>query len=255
MPVGPGTPYDTAGYVLQQAIIATNDAGGPNGLAGDILNADMPYTIPLLNERYRWLQQYLASRSVETFSKYAFIIGLTPANTGNPSVDVTIDYAGYYDGAMKWGPPLTLPEDMIKPLELWERQTGNNVWVPMRQAADSISTRPQMPRFNIWDFQNDVLILPGATQTNDLKFKYICFAPDLTTLASPVLVIRCQTALSYLVAEKAAEMRGGLEMAAAYHEKAEAAISEIVNRTARKEQYVNYHRLPFRARNSRRGQY
>jgi hypothetical protein len=255
MPSGPGQPYDSAGAILQDAIIFTNDAGGPNGLAGDILNADRAYTIPLLNERYRWLQQRLISEGVETMTKYGIIIGLPPFAGTNIRVNVTLGYEGYFDGNQVWPPPLNLPYDLIKPLELWECQTGNQVWIPMTQASDSISTRSQNSRFRIWDYEQDVVIMPGATQQNDLKIKYLCIDPDITSTASSVLVARCQTALAYLVAEQAAKMRGGLEQAMQYHADAEAAIAEIVNRSARKEVYANFQRRPFRSRNARRGRY
>jgi hypothetical protein len=245
VPIVSSPPYDTAGFILQQAIARSGDSGSPNGISGDLLNSAQPGVIQLLNGCYRDLQDRLISKGVETFNKYWEIDAIPPADTSNPSTAIYINYTGYFDGTnmqSDW----FLPSDMIKPLELWERQTGNNFWVPMTMAADSISTRPPMPFFHEWDWQNDTLYLPVANQTNDMKIKGLCYAPDITDTNSPILISRCQTALAYLFLTEMAKQRGGLELAAAWKADADMWINAIVNRTARKEQYGSYFRLPFR---------
>src|SRR5580658_4868802 len=152
----PSSPFDNAGYILEQAIIITGDTAGPAGIAGNILNANQPGVLPLLGKLYRELQDRLISAGVETFNKYGYIVGIPPANTTNPSIQVYLNFNSYFDGnemQASW----YLPADMLKPLEVWERQTGNNLWVPMRQAADSISTRVIKPFFSIWDYEADTL--------------------------------------------------------------------------------------------------
>ena len=252
MPIVPGTPFDSVQSVLQQAIVKCNDAASGFGIQGDILNASQPGTIPLINGRYRYLQDRLQAAGVETFSKYEHIYGITPAATSSASTQLTIDYQGYWDGQTK-NAAIKLPSDMIKPLELWERESGTDLWVPMKQAADSISTRPQTMRFSIWDFEADTLYLPPATTTNDIKMKNIVYAPDITTMQSQILIIRSQEAMACLIAAEAAASRGSLEMGAYFSEKAEEAIQAIIARTARKESYAAYNRLPFRRRSGRGG--
>jgi hypothetical protein len=245
-------PYDVAGYILEQAIIITGDTAGPAGLGGNILNPNQPGIIPMLGRLYRELQDRLISASVETFNKYGYINGIPPASTSNPSSQVFLNYIGYFDGnemQASW----KLPPDLLKPLEVWERQSGNNFWVPLVPVSDSISTRPIMPFYNNWDYQNDTLYLPPANQTNDLKLKYLCYAPDITTVSSPVLIPRCQSALAYRMAAEVAKQRGGLEMAAVWSKDAETAEAEIINRTARRESYQAFFRIPFRRRRSGRG--
>jgi hypothetical protein len=213
---------------------------------GDLLNpSKQTYVLPLLNKLYRELQDRLISASVETFNKYGYILALPPAATNNPSYMVSISYAGYFDGQNNWL-QWRLPPDMLKPMELWERQTGNNVWNPMKPVSDSISTRPIVPRFNNWDYQTDVLYLPPSSQTNDLKFKYLCYAPDITSVSSPIMVPRCQSALSYRLAAEVAKSRGGLEMAAIWAKDADTFEQAIVNRSGRKESYMAFFRKPFR---------
>ena len=246
------SPYDNAGVILQQAIAFAGDANGPNGILGNLLNPSQPGVIPLLNVVYRTLQDELIKRGVETFSKYGFILGIPPADTSNPSSQVWINYSGYFDGQEVLA-DFILPPDLLKPLELWERQSGNNFWVPMVPAADSLSTRPIVPFFNTWDYQTDTLFLPPANQTNDLKLKYLCYAPDLTSVSSSVLVPRCQTALAKRFLAEVAKQRGGLEMAAVWTKDGDYAVDMIVDRSARRQAYVKSFRQPFRMRRSYRG--
>ena len=252
MPVIQANPFDNAQYILNIAVANSGDAGGPQGLAGNILNVNQPYVITMLSERYRYLQDRLIAGGVETFSKYGHIYGITPTQTGNPRTLVTISALGYWDGQQVW-PGITLPPDLIKPLEMWECQTGGTAWVPMIQAADSISTRSTSYRFNIWDFENETLFLPGASQQNDIKMKYLCYAPDITGPQSQIMILHAQTALAALMIEAASLMLGGIESAAVWHTRANDAINQIINRTARKEAYASFHRIPFRSRS--RGRY
>jgi hypothetical protein len=165
---------------------------------------------------------------------------------------VTVSFQGYNYGPANIDPNITLPLDMVKPLELWECITGQQSWVPMKQAADNIASRPTTGRFRIWDFQNDILILPGSSQTNDLKIKYLGSFPDLTGVNSVIYILRSQTFLACQLVSEVAEMLGGIEMAATFHQRAVEAKARISNRTARKESYGSYNRTPFRGRRGRR---
>jgi len=83
--------------------------------------------------------------------------------------------------------------------------------------------------------------------------KNIIYAPDITAINAPILIIRSQESLACLIAAEAAASRGSLEMGAYFSEKAEEAIQAIIARTARKESYAAYNRLPFRSRQGRGG--
>lgn len=252
MSVAPSLPYDTAEQILNVARSISADAATSNGLAGDILADSQPYVFPILTKCYRDLQDELISKSVETFSKYSHIYEIPPTQALNARVNVTISYQGYWNG-QTIVPNITLPADLIKPLELWECISGQQRWIPMKPVADSISSRPTQARFGVWDFQNDVLIMPGSSQTEDLKLKYLCYAPDLTGPASVAYVVHCQTALANMVVATVSKMLGGLEMAAVFEKDYKKAIEMIVNRTGRREQYQAFNRIPFRMRGRGRG--
>jgi hypothetical protein len=251
MPTVALAPYVSLNDILNIARQKTNDAGGAQGLAGNILNNSQPYTITLADERYKYLQDRLISGGVETFCRYSYIKGIPPVASGvPPRVQVSITFQGYFNG-QDINPAIVLPPSMLKPLELWECRSGGQFWTPMKAAPDSLALRAQSSRFGSWDFENDTLYLPGSTQTNDLKLKTITYAPALTSPTSPVMVLNCQTALAYLIAEDAVRMNGGVQMATMLHALAEDAIHQIINRTARADNYKSFQRRPFRGR--RRG--
>jgi hypothetical protein len=240
------TPYVQAEEILEAARVMCNDAA--LSLAGAVLSDSQPYTFTMLEERYEYLQDRLMNGGVNTYYEYFVVNGLTAVAVSDPGVQVQLGYTGYFDGATLSNPPI-MPPEMLEPLELWERQTGStNAWRPMKQASDSISSRAQTSKFGVWDWETDILFLPGASQSNDLKIKGLTYAPELTTPTSPVLISRCKTALASLVAEMAAKSRGGTEAAGVFHAQAEDAIKLIINRTAQKEQRGSYVRRPFRGR-------
>ena len=253
MAIAPSTPYDTAETVLNLARSISADAATANGLAGDILADSQPYVFPMLTKAYRDLQDELISKSSEIMNMYAYIYALEPTQFNNPRINVTLSFLGYTYGINKLDGTKTLPLNMVKPLELWECIAGQQSWVPMRQAADSIASRPTTGRFRIWDFQNDILYLPGSSQTNDLKIKYVGTFPDLANGNAPIYILRAQTYLACKLVADVSKMLGGLEMAAAFEQEADKGKDRIVNRTARKEAYASFNRIPFRGRRSGRG--
>lgn len=147
-----------------------------------------------------------------------------------------------------------LPADLLKPLELWEVQSGTQTggWVPMKQVPDAINVSLIQPRFQQWGFASDRIILPGASFTNDLRIKYLAVAPDITTLETVIYPRACSTALALLLLDQLSMSRGG-PMAALFKSRAEEAISQIINQTVRKQAYAQFVRAPYRGRENFRG--
>jgi hypothetical protein len=250
MPIVPVAPYVPLESILNIARVKINDAGGGQGLAGSTLNDAQPYTFTMAQERYLYLQDRLISGGVETFTKYGYIRCIPPTAARNPRVIVSIDFHGYFNG-MDINGRVVLPPSCLKPLEIWECQTGGQHWIPMKQLPSSLSSSTQTARFRCWDYKQDTLYMPGATQTNDLKFKMLTYAPALTGASSPVLILNCQTALGLLIAEEACRTFGGPQMAQVLHPLTEEAIHLIINRSGIKESYSSFQRRPFRNRRGR----
>lgn len=244
------SPYPTAEDVLEAARVMSNDA--TMSIDGDILSDDQPYTFPMLNLCFEELQKRLVRGGMNTYSKTGIVTGLTAVDSSDPTTQVILMYSGYYDGANLAANP-TLPDDLIVPLEIWERQTASiSQWYKMGQVSDAITTTGQTGRFSEWNWETDQLFLPGATQSNDLKMKYLAFAPRITGPDSFVFVVGCKVALAALIGEMASAARGGSQAAAYYKAKADAEIALLLAPYARKEQYASFQRKPFRSRSRRR---
>lgn len=243
-------PYPTVEDALVAARVISNDAA--QSIAGNILADLQPFTLPMADLAHKTLRKMLVRAGITTYSKYGFVTGLTPVATSDPGVQVQLSYAGYFDGVNENSEP-TLPGDLIEPLEMWERQTASQTqWCEMKAASDSISTRSQVARFGIWDWETDILYLPGATQSNDLKIKYLKATPRLTDVNQQIPIADCDMAMGALIAELAAAARGG-EAAAYFKARADQEVVLLATPTAIKEEYGSYVRKPFRRTRARRG--
>lgn len=101
-------------------------------------------------------------------------------------------------------PPIALtpylPDDLVEPKLLWQRQTGIYPWLPMNR-ADHLSFELQgveIPQFYnyVWE-SNEIRFLP-ANQPNQIKMEYI--RNLFTAISSPttnIAVINAQTYLEY----------------------------------------------------------
>ncbi len=255
MPVVAASPYPLVENALQAARVICNDAA--QTILGNILADNQPFTLPMADLAHKTLRKMLTKAGVNTYSKYAVITGLLPSATADPTVQMQLMYTGYYNGQQNFASP-TLPSDFIEPLEIWERGsvtsgTNTSPWTRMTQAADSIATRAITAAFRIWDYESDILYLPGASQSNDIKMKYLVATPRLISTTQQVPILDCEVALGALIAELLSMSRGGPEATAQFHARAEAEVMLIVSNTARKEVYASFNRLPFRGtRASRR---
>lgn len=241
-PVNTG-PYDTADYVLNLARSIANDAA--LGISGNLLSDAQPYTFPYLNAAYRDLQEQLTDAGYETFPSETQLTQI-PAISVNPdpSIQVSISYTGYNNGTANFQNPY-LPIDMLGPLRLWERQSGVNAqYIPMFPTNDGLPSISQGYQFRYWEWKQDQIWMVGATQVNDLRLRYNSVLPDLVDGTSPVLIVRCDRALAYMVVAEFALSRGSPAVEALVA-KADDCIGKMTNRTARKKQRGSHRRTPY----------
>jgi hypothetical protein len=69
----------------------------------------------------------------------------------------------------------------------------------MYQASDGLDLRSQSIVLRDWYWENDKIILRGATRVNDIQILYTPFLPELTLTPLPVsqvLIVRCENALA-----------------------------------------------------------
>jgi hypothetical protein len=142
--------------------------------AGEILTDASNYMFPLANDALEWFENEVNNHGIDTFTKETWLLNVlaTPAPT-DPGIQVQIGDTGYFDGVGNHAGPQA-PPDMYEPLFIWERQTGSNEeWQPMTQRLDGLpSSSGRSLRLRVWEWREDQITMPGATQSNDLRLRY-----------------------------------------------------------------------------------
>lgn len=245
MPILPPSsvaPYPTVEDVLKRARVIINDAA--QSIGGNLLSDAQPYSVEYVNEAYEALQDELVSRGVETYTQETILGFVDPVNPIDPATQIHIDFREFFDGTSFFNAPL-LPQDLIIPIRLWERQTGTlQTFIPMLPVNDGLPTIPQTARLRWWEWRNDTLYMIGALQLNDIRMRYLSYLPKLVGPTDPVKIFRSVNAMAFLTAAAFAAARGS-PLADSFRSQADVFISNIASRTARRKQRGSHRRQPY----------
>lgn len=242
--------YPTGEEVMNLARAIVNDAF--RGGAGRILTDSAPFTLPYLNSAQRTLQDKLANNGVANFVKDNYqMLSLPAIQNISAGTQVYIDWQGAAatDGSFN-DKNITLPQDMLVPLDLRERQAGQTQqqFVRMKQPQMGIPSRNQTGVLNEWEWRNDVIALVGATSLRDLQLRYEARLPlfgNNTDLSKATINIRDSAdAMAWRVAYLFASARGAAQ-AAALNAEFEAAAGRIIVRNTRRDQRIQFRRGEF----------
>lgn len=250
--MSPQPPYDTVYNVLSTARIRLNDELKtlvPVG--GKVLENNQVFTQQTANTAWRKFQEFMANLGYARL-KQEVIITNVPASTQqqDPASQVYINWFGYFDGTtLQTG--IVLPQDLMGPLKLYERQTGSDSqFIPMELIYEGLPTWGKSPLNRVWEWRNDAIYMPGATFATDLRLLYLQylsdFADDGSTpwFGTAVPIVRCQDALSWFICAEFASARSDLGVdAEKMWEKGESAAKLIMNRDAKMKQRGNVRRL------------
>jgi len=144
-----------------------------------------------------------------------------------------------------------LPQDLILPMRLWQRVTGQNAeFSPIPQWLDGLFSMPATPYNQCWEWRGDAIYFTGANSALDIRVRYANFIGDfieangLPWYQQTVPVSRALDPLSLYVCSEVASSRPDLEMdTAAFYAAGLAAAKLIYNRDVRQKQRVNVRRL------------
>lgn len=211
-------PYDTLESCLNVSRTRLNDAIA--SLGGDILQDTQPFMATMVNSAWRQLQAYLSNIGYQRYKRKFFVNALPPINSSDPSAQVLLNWTYYYDAVSYWYPPTVqvLPNDLIAPLKVAERQTGSaQVFSPMLLSPDGLPQGMHRTWNRYFEWRTDALHMPGSTMVMDLEIMYAAYDNDFPVNADGTIVLsnagvevtvpipRCQSALAnYLCAEMAA---------------------------------------------------
>jgi hypothetical protein len=244
--------YDQASVISDFVRLIVNDAIESAG--GEIYTDDWPQTWGYMSLAKRMCEQYLADNGVEFNVKEVILSGLTPVTSTDPSVQVYISQTGYFDGSNQHNTP-TLPGDLITPLRLFERvmNATNTGYCQVTPANDGIPPAlSQGQQFRFWDWRTDTIFLPGATQTNQLRLRYVSFSPDIDGPTAVIPFRRLGVALAYMTAFIFLGAREDVESAGA-KAIADEQLDLIVTQTVRKKQRRGVQKRPYGGRGGRSG--
>lgn len=247
----PAAPYDIVESVLNLARVRVNDAMA--SLGGDILTDAQPFTRVMYNAAWRECQTFLAEIGHSRFKQNTVLLGFPVLANPDPATQVALAWSGSFDGTSFYISP-ALPSDFILPLKIWERVSGVSIAFPrdpMRQALDGLESRQVAQPFNgEWEWREDVIWMPGASQVVDFKIEYAAFLPDaVTTLTTnwtqqPVPVMRILSPLANYLAAEVSGPRADLD-AGSFTQKAEDGLRKLFNVEARQKQRTTTSRKGF----------
>jgi hypothetical protein len=259
-----GASYPSLGDIMNLVRSLVNDSqAGSTGTPGEgqILTDNpqiSPFTQPFLNSSIREVYRELRNVGQPALIKDNVIIqGLPPMNSPtngpaspDPAVQVNLGFGGFFDGVQIQGNFL-LPEDLMYPEKVWERETAtNNPFVLMVQPEFGIpGIGLQGSAFVAWEWRGDAIWMPGATTSRDLRLRYYAalpqfFSDTLDFDSTFVPILDSIDAIAYKTASKYATMLGspGKEMIAL---EAKEQMFQLKNANTRRMQSVNYIRQPY----------
>lgn len=237
------SPYPTLNHVLRLARVYTNDAA--QSLDGNLLSLAQPYTMEYVNSAWHKLQDELAEAGAPRLEREVILPQVPVAAALDPGIQVSVSYTGANDGGLLWPSPV-LPQDMMEPMRLQERQSGSvGGFAPMHPSSDGLPRVVQGQRLRWWDWKDDSLYFTGATQLNDVLLRYYAYLPAIPADPNAQLgILRCQRAMGFYIAGEFAAARGSTA-ASDLMSKGDDAVQKMTIRIARVKQRLSRRRKPY----------
>lgn len=240
--------------------IAADTYPGIAGQQGRLLTNSADFTLPYFNSAFRWIQRKLRQEGA-TFPiiDNCILPGVTPVANPNPAIQVSVSFAGYFDGTQMHDLP-RLPSDCQQLLNVSERGTGTNLpFTPMRGVQDGLPSRMQLARQSQWEWRKYQLYMVGATQSVDLRLRYQAGLPPLVVPATQfaqttVNILDCQDVIANHIVFMFAAARGAQDTAVVTAARDDA-MNDMANDWVRRSQSVVYRRQAYQDSSGNDGGY
>ena len=268
-PSGPNIPsLETIANLVRA--VCNDSFAGANNIPGEgivlpdqLAGATPPTTLnPLLlnhmNSSIRELYRKLRTVKSPTLIQDNYILENLPVVSGplgpsqpDPTVQQWLSYNGFWDGSVLHT-NLTLPQDLFKPLKLWERTSNTtDTFTQMNEVQDGLPPREQTGRLVQWEWRADRINFVGAVGNRDIRIRYEgtfpqFFSPQMDFRSTYVPIMDCQDFVAYRTAEKVTLALGGNPgVVAVLKQNADDAIMLLRNEEVRRMQRVTYHRRAY----------
>ena len=213
-------------------------------IVGDVFTDDRKSTLVTVQAAYDFVQTELSNNGVGTFAKTTIIQNITPVQTQDPGIEVSLSYTGYFDGVNNNATPV-LPVDLRRPLVLGQRQAGVLTgFTPMFPVNDGLPARIKQSYSTEWDWREEKLYMVGALMSLDIKCRYIPFLPKLTITNQNILILNSENAVGYTAAAMFSASVGG-EGAGGLWDNAKEFIAQLCTQETRGQQRGNHRRQPY----------
>ncbi len=229
---------------------------------GDLFTNDKPYVPVLLNLAYDELLDMLEESGVESVNVkewfvtgipaagFAVAPGILPRPVTDSGTQCSLGYDGYFDGANVTRGPWQLPQDLLEPMTIWERNSNaGQDYMLMTQHLGGFPARLPSAYFGRWEFRQMRLWFPASTSMNDLRIRGVPSAAELVVPAPDqpgmqVPLARCGPVLAYKVAAKYILPRSAAA-AELLESMAKAQVDRMGNRSAKRAQQSSIRRPPY----------
>jgi hypothetical protein len=217
-------------------------------ITGRLIKNDQAFTQQVFNNAWRRMQEFFASMKYSGLQQDTAFLAVPAILGTDPISQVLIGYNGYTDTSTN--PPTTsatpaLPSNLIRPYQIWERQSGTaNDMTEIDMLSDALPKVRKWPWNRQCHWEDDTLVLPGATEATDIAMEYQSFFPDFVNISAnpgpnqvigqwymqPVPILRCQDAFADYVCREIFYARGDMDAVTAIEALAQANAKQLAAR-------------------------
>lgn len=224
-------------------------------LAGDVLTDAQPFMQEYSNAGWRELQLFLGTLGYSALKMPFMGFSYPVVDRTDPALWTSLTWSSFVNasGTVIAPPYVTvLPQNMMLPLKIGERVTGNqSKFQPMAMAKDELPQTRKGPYNSCWLWENNTLYMPGSIYPMDLRMELAVYLPDFSTSADetvqwyqqPVPIMRAKTALAYFIADEVDQARN--DSTGTFTAKAQQAARQIFNIEVSQKQRVPSQRRPY----------
>ncbi len=219
--------------------------------AGDLLADTTPDALPRLNLAFREFLDECAANGVEDVYDQVDCLSLPPNGSQDPASETCLNWVGFFDGNTTTWPVPVLPPDLIIPVRVWYRQSGQNEqYVEIQPSNDGLPSVSAQQCLGEWEWRTDGLYTNGSTVAIDMRIRYLRYIQDFVLISgefpasAQVPIMRCAQALAYYIVATFAGGRGS-DYYGTLIGKGKEAIQKLLVRTARKKQRGNHRKRPY----------
>ena len=215
MPIRPplNNPYDNWGTIFNAANARLGKKmASLYTTSGGLMSLPQETSKQLANNAWRRLQDGMVDCGSKRFQSEIFLYGIPSVDgSTDPSLVCQLSWTGFTDPDGNVTTSWVLPSDLMYPLWMSERWTGNN-WPFRSPNKPNMNPRPDgIPRYvkapynGVWQWKQDTIFFPGATNSVDFWIYYRNYLPDATDVSNArwwttdVQIMRCQDPLAWWV--------------------------------------------------------